>query len=270
MSGSTNKKSAAEQTRDRLRQRILEGDHIAGEMLPGERDLSEQLGVSRLTLRSALAGLESEGLIEKVHGAGNRVLPFREFAGIEMAGHLARYELGRGEIPIDLLADLMEFRRVIAAEILSIVVARASAEEIRGLRAQIDVMEASVGDPQRFMDEDLNFARLLVRATHNLAMELLYNTILRVIRSSPAFEMAFAVNSKETVRVYRRLLVSVEARQPRDARKLALRILTPLDRRTLDRLSELAGLGLGGTPQTQGEAAKNETAGTETEETETQ
>lgn len=248
MSGSTNKKSASEHTRDRLRQRILEGEYAAGEMLPGERDLAEQLGVSRLTLRSALAGLESEGLIEKVHGAGNRVLPFREFAGIEMAGHLARYQLNRGEIPIGLLSDLMEFRRVIAAEVLSIVVSRATPDELRGLRAQVDVLEEAVGDAQRFMEEDLNFARLLVRATHNLAIELLYNTILRVIRSSAAFEMAFAVNSKETVRVYRRLLASVESREPREASKLAVRILTPLDQRTLDRLSELRELGFGSRP----------------------
>lgn len=46
--------------------------------MPGERSLAEKLQVSRKTLRKALAQLQREGLIEPVHGHGNRILANRQ------------------------------------------------------------------------------------------------------------------------------------------------------------------------------------------------
>ncbi|MFT5356383.1 MAG: DNA-binding FadR family transcriptional regulator [Polyangiales bacterium] len=236
----TLKKNASDEAMDTLRRRILSGELKDGSMLPGERELSEQLGVSRLTLRSALASLQAEGLIEKVHGAGNRVLPFRETGGIETVAHLARYAIQRGEVPLDLLNDIMEFRRFVAIQVLGTVTERGTPAELRGLRQQLDLLHDVVDDAPRFMEEDLQFARLLVRATHNLAMELLYNTALRVLRASPGFEAVFSVNARETLRVYERLLAMIGDRDPERVQALARRVLEPLDRKTTDRLAELA------------------------------
>lgn len=44
------------------------------EWLPGERGLCSEIQVSRNTLRAALAELKREGLIENVHGSGNRIV----------------------------------------------------------------------------------------------------------------------------------------------------------------------------------------------------
>ena len=56
-----------------LRKAIRGGKYRPGDFLPPERDLSRQFGVTRITLRKALAGLAGEGLVENVPGAGNRV-----------------------------------------------------------------------------------------------------------------------------------------------------------------------------------------------------
>jgi LacI family transcriptional regulator len=53
----------------RLRQAIAEGRFADGR-LPGERTLTAEFGVSRGTVRSALAALERDGLIVPVHGHG--------------------------------------------------------------------------------------------------------------------------------------------------------------------------------------------------------
>ncbi|MCN9243137.1 GntR family transcriptional regulator [Streptomyces sp. RY43-2] len=58
---------------DDLRHQITTGRIRAGERLPSETDLAAQHKVSTSTLRSALAVLEREGLVEKVHGKGNFV-----------------------------------------------------------------------------------------------------------------------------------------------------------------------------------------------------
>jgi GntR family transcriptional regulator of arabinose operon len=56
-----------------LRADILDGLRIPGEKLPRETELAKLLKVSHVTLRSSLARLEKEGLIERVHGVGTFV-----------------------------------------------------------------------------------------------------------------------------------------------------------------------------------------------------
>ncbi|WP_367043910.1 GntR family transcriptional regulator [Streptomyces sp. Je 1-332] len=56
-----------------LRDRITTGQLKPGDRLPSETQLADQYKVSTATLRSALAALQGEGLIEKLHGKGNFV-----------------------------------------------------------------------------------------------------------------------------------------------------------------------------------------------------
>ncbi|ANP57105.1 GntR family transcriptional regulator [Streptomyces griseochromogenes] len=58
---------------DDLRQQITTGPIKPGERLPSEADLASRYKVSTVTLRSALALLQGEGLVEKIHGKGNFV-----------------------------------------------------------------------------------------------------------------------------------------------------------------------------------------------------
>ncbi len=56
-----------------IRHRISTGQIKAGERLPSEAQLASHYEVATPTLRSALAVLQSEGLVEKIHGKGNFV-----------------------------------------------------------------------------------------------------------------------------------------------------------------------------------------------------
>ncbi|MFD5429322.1 GntR family transcriptional regulator [Streptomyces sp. NPDC127084] len=58
---------------DELRAQISTGRIKAGDRLPSESQLASRYTVSVPTLRNALAVLQGEGLIEKVHGLGNFV-----------------------------------------------------------------------------------------------------------------------------------------------------------------------------------------------------
>ena len=53
-----------------LRRAIHKGSHAPGSRLPSERALSEQFGVSRVTMRRAIAELEGEGLLRVARGSG--------------------------------------------------------------------------------------------------------------------------------------------------------------------------------------------------------
>lgn len=242
------KRKAAEVAAERVRDAILEGRIAAGDHLPGERELSESLGVSRLTLRSALARLEAEGLVRPEHGSGTRVLDFREHGGVDLLGYLARRAIDGGTVPLALLRDLLELRRAIAVEVLGLVAERASDEEVAALRAHKRAQEDVVDDPARFMEADLHFARLAVRASHNLALELLYNTVTRVIEHHKGLEIAFLANARQTLTVYDRLLDLIATRDARRVRRVARGVIERLDRMTLERVAALAGDTRGAEP----------------------
>ncbi len=66
-------KTAANQVDEILLQRIREGLYAPGSRMPSESDLSDELGVSRATVRTALAKLAANGLIIKKQGDGTYV-----------------------------------------------------------------------------------------------------------------------------------------------------------------------------------------------------
>jgi len=58
-----------------LRDEIVTGELQPGEYILPENTLSEKYGLSRVSIRKALAQLVEEGLIEKIAGKGNRIKP---------------------------------------------------------------------------------------------------------------------------------------------------------------------------------------------------
>ncbi len=61
------------QIKEELYRRIMEGEYRYDEMLPSEKTLVEQFGVSRVTIRKALDVLESEGMITRRAGFGTTI-----------------------------------------------------------------------------------------------------------------------------------------------------------------------------------------------------
>lgn len=53
-----------------MRQEIIGGAYVKGERLPAETTLKDRFGVARVTVRSAMARLESEGLVSRQPGRG--------------------------------------------------------------------------------------------------------------------------------------------------------------------------------------------------------
>ncbi|GAC1352420.1 MAG: FadR/GntR family transcriptional regulator [Polyangiales bacterium] len=237
------KRRAAEEASDKIREQILRGEFAAGSDLPGERELSTRLGVSRLTLRAAVARLEAEGLVKPVHGSGNRVLDFRETGGVELLGHLTALAQKGPDVPLTLLANLLELRRAVAVEAIGLAAERATVEEIAALRGNIDRQASLLHDPKGYIDADLSFARLLSRATHNVALTFLANTIVRVLEKQPGIELAFFVDPQGTLAVYRKFVAVIEARDVQLACTFARRLITKLDRRLLERIAAFGNHG---------------------------
>ncbi|MDF2630564.1 MAG: GntR family transcriptional regulator [Symbiobacteriaceae bacterium] len=80
------------QLKDALRREIEQGRFPVGAAIPPERELITRYGVSRITVRQALADLEADGYLIRRHGKGTYVAP-RDRSAIseslsELTGHL--------------------------------------------------------------------------------------------------------------------------------------------------------------------------------------
>jgi GntR family transcriptional repressor for pyruvate dehydrogenase complex len=88
--------SPTQQVREQLLAAIERGDFPPGSMLPSERALCATFGVSRVSVREAIAGLDAMGLITVQQGRGAFV---RQGVAGRYAGPFAKYlQLHRAEI----------------------------------------------------------------------------------------------------------------------------------------------------------------------------
>lgn len=71
-----------------LRQKIGGQEVLPGERLPSEAALMEEYGVSRVTVRQALAALERDGLIHRRRGSGTVVVSPRQGGAVKLTGFI--------------------------------------------------------------------------------------------------------------------------------------------------------------------------------------
>lgn len=75
---------------------IAAGRLVEGERLPPEREMAAQHGISVGTLRKALAALQAQGLLERIHGSGNYIRLRPEPDGDAAVYAFLRLELAEG------------------------------------------------------------------------------------------------------------------------------------------------------------------------------
>lgn len=65
-----------------LKEKIQQGEYVAGDYLPSENELCHQFKITRTTARKSLDELLKEGFIEKLKGKGSRVIERRKSLGL--------------------------------------------------------------------------------------------------------------------------------------------------------------------------------------------
>ncbi|KKO13491.1 FadR/GntR family transcriptional regulator [Pseudomonas putida] len=122
---------------EKLRQALARGQWRTGDMLPGQRELAEQLGISRPSLREAVTVLETLGLVRSLPGKGVLVLD----------ADAAAQEPGQDTSAAASLADVLELRYTLEPFIVGLVAQSANSQDIGQLRLTLmDMREALEAD----------------------------------------------------------------------------------------------------------------------------
>ena len=142
---------------ERLKEQVREGAYPPGSRLPGERDLAEELGVSRVTVREAQIALEAIGILDIRVGSGVYVLRRTVESGKELP------DVGAFE--------LTEARAAVESEAAALAAVSITDEELESLD-EILARMASETDPNSPIaaDADRDFHLLIARATKNNAI----------------------------------------------------------------------------------------------------
>jgi len=122
---------------EKLRQALARGQWRTGDMLPGQRELAEQLGISRPSLREAVTVLETLGLVRSLPGKGVLVLD----------ADAVTQEPGIDTSAAASLADVLELRYTLEPFIVGLVAQSANSQDVGQLRLTLmDMREALEAD----------------------------------------------------------------------------------------------------------------------------
>ena len=206
-----------------IRSKILDGTYPIGSRLPAERKLADELGVNRLTLRSALRHLEAEGLLRPHHGQGVLVLDYKETGAIDLLAHT--------QDPTYLI-ELMNLRKILAAEAVGGACLEANINDLNRLRSILSKQLETQND-QEFLEGDLYFMKILVQASKNFTLKLLFNSFERITRAQPDLHAQIVQNKAHVCSSYQALIALVRNRNETLAKKAILGYLTPSEQEEL-------------------------------------
>ncbi len=218
-----------------LRDELLAGRWEAGERLPSERALAEEHGVNRVSVRGAVGRLVALGLVTVKRGDGIRATGVREAGSIDLIGHLLEASEKR-DVPLDVVQDLLEVRRMAASEAVALACARATDEDVATLKRLAADQAACMDDPAAFAAGDVAFARAVLAAGRNMALQLLLNTIERFYAARPEVGRALLADPAVTLASYYATLSLIENRDPDRARATVREALEPIDAVALKQL----------------------------------
>ena len=142
---------------EKLKASIANGDILPGDPLPSERQLMDDFGVSRSSLREAFRVMELLGLIESIPGKGRFV---RHPRTISEDRETIRLEDSA-------ILELMEARRILDPAIAAESAMRATPSDLTRMLRTITATEKRLDDINGRAQSDFDFHLILAEATHN-------------------------------------------------------------------------------------------------------
>lgn len=201
----------------RIKQAILDRKLMPGDKLPTEKQIAQQFGVSMVTLREALRGLQTLGLIEKRKGQRGGVFVSEIDSGI-IKNSLSHYMSFKDLSP----HHLYEVRKIIEPSAIKLSVQNITADDLEKLEVNVLYCEEKLRGIDPFIDEkdffnldDRNnaFHRLIANATHNPILSLTIDYIFDFLKGCETTYLVPDFNySSENIKDHRNILEHLKRR----------------------------------------------------------
>jgi len=196
---------------------ILRGILRPGERLPAERELADKLGVSRPSLREAIAELQDKGLLTTRAGAGIYVA---DVLGSAFSDALIRLFADHDEAVFDYIG----FRRDLEGLAACRAARLASDTDLQVIQTIMDKMEAAhkKTNPADEARLDAEFHMAIIEASHNVIMLHMMRSMFQLLREGVFYNRQVMFKQRTTrgalLDQHRAINVAIQARDPGAAR----------------------------------------------------
>jgi GntR family transcriptional repressor for pyruvate dehydrogenase complex len=191
---------------------VASGTYTRGQRLPAERTLCLKFGVSRGTLRKALAKL-----------AELRVVSVRPNSGIYVENPSPE-GMPRTLLPPEFesasLGDIIEARKAIELAAVDQACARLSKSDVQALESLLGRMKANVDDLAQFLQADMEFHQQMVRASGNVVLVTAFLAIYEYHRFSSVFTSQHEGEEESACEYHKKLLAALERKDAPRARRI--------------------------------------------------
>ncbi len=160
-----------------FREQFLNGALKEGDTLLPERELAQQLEVSRPLLREVLRALSIIGVIQIRHGVGS-VVSTPDF---NVLGDFFSFALAQQG---DAVEDVMEARIAIECQAARLAVKRAGIADFEKMRRCADEIAETIDNPIKGAEADYNFHMTMVEASSAAALKTMYVTVADLLHRS--------------------------------------------------------------------------------------
>ena len=166
------KANIMQQVRDYLKDNIDKGTWQAGDKIPSENELTQTLGVSRLSVRMAIQQLIGIGALESAHGKGTFVVN-NDIAGLSR--RISRFS----EEDCREIQKVLEFREIIEPATCYYAARNATGENLDALTGFLEDMRSNVSNSKEFVLADMRFHEEISKASGNPLLEKCLGDIFR-------------------------------------------------------------------------------------------
>jgi GntR family transcriptional repressor for pyruvate dehydrogenase complex len=149
---------------------------LPGKLLPAEKQLSSDYGVSRIVIREAMKMLEDRGVVEVRAGRGTMVLVPN---GDRVKASLTRLLRKRGTPILEEMNALLELREVLEESAAALAAVRATAKDLTTIETALGKMKQGVPSSE-VLAADLEFHLAVARAARNPFFEMILQPLTEV------------------------------------------------------------------------------------------
>ena len=202
----------------RIAEAIRAGDVKVGERLPSEQNLSEQLGVSRPTLREAIKLMVQAGVLNVRPGSSGGIFVISQTVPQELCG------LPLPELPMSDIAGVLEARRLFEPHVARLAAAYGTEADFRAMRDAV-ALSADTGAlyrRRRISQEGVELMTIastrfniaVARATQNSVIVQMMDILLRRMEPVRMLALSELTDITLSTRTLANSLAAIESGEP--------------------------------------------------------
>jgi GntR family transcriptional repressor for pyruvate dehydrogenase complex len=209
----------ADRVADQLLEMIVSQQFKPGDRLPPEREIGQQLGVSRTVVREAIRVLSGKGVLGIRSGSGVTVTQMdRENVAETMRLFMQTRGGHNADSPFS-YDKIHEVRELLEVRVAGLAAERATQGDLEELRAAFQELADAVDSTELSSIKDVEFHRIVAKISHNDLYLIMLDSIRHVLLEIRQATMVKRERRRYGLEFHKRILEAIENGDGESARR---------------------------------------------------